>query len=53
MSLYNVWHHTSYLAAYYFPGVHLAESGGGHPKSAATDGSGDQEQLERAEKSQG
>ncbi len=30
--------------------VRPAGSGGGHPKSAATDGSGDQEQLEQAEK---
>ena len=30
--------------------VRPAGSGGGHPKSAATDGSGDQEQHERAEK---
>ena len=33
--------------------VHQAGSGAGHPKSAATDGYGDQEQLERAEKGQG
>jgi len=45
-SLYNMWHHTAYLAAYYFPVVRLVGSGGGYPKSAATDGYGDQEQLE-------
>ena len=33
--------------------VHQARSGAGHPKSSATDGYGDQEQLERAEKGQG
>jgi NAD(P)-dependent dehydrogenase (short-subunit alcohol dehydrogenase family) len=33
--------------------VDQAGSGAGHPKSSATDGYGDQEQLERAEKGQG
>jgi len=33
--------------------VHQAGSGAGHPKSSATYGYGDQEQLERAEKGQG
>ena len=39
--------------SYRFLVVHPAGSGGEHPKSAATDGYDDQEQLERAEKSQG
>src|SRR5260370_29398708 len=53
MAMYNMGHHTAYLAAHYFLVVHQAGSGAGHHKSAASDGYGDQEQLERAEKGQG
>jgi hypothetical protein len=44
---------TLHIASYFFRVVRPGGSGRGHPKSAATDGYGDQEQLERAEKGQG
>src|SRR5689334_19121052 len=44
---------TLHIASYFFRVVCPGGSGRGHPKSTATDGYGDQEQLERAEKSQG